>query len=97
MEDKEKQTRPSYKRAPFGKKEKQVSRMAPVLEYLQKAGMPISDIAKKCGLTRQCINQRINLDDCNLSFMEQIADAAGYEFVWSWKKKRGVKKEGEEK
>ncbi|MDO5446124.1 MAG: winged helix-turn-helix domain-containing protein [Eubacteriales bacterium] len=96
MEEKEKQTRPSYKRAPFGKKEKQVSRMAPVLEYLQKAGMPISEVAEKCGLTRQCINQRINLDDCNLSFMEQIADAAGYEFVWSWKKKRGVKKEEKE-
>ena len=93
MEEKVRQTRPSYKRAPFGKKEKQIERMAPVLEYLHKAGIPISEIAERCGLTRQCINQRLNLDDCNLSFMEKIADAAGYEFVWSWKKKRPAKKE----
>lgn len=91
-EKKPKQTRPNYKRASFGTKTREVNRMAPVLEYLKAVDMPISEVAEKAGLTRQCVNQRINLDDATLSFMEKIADAAGYEFVWTWKKKKGTKR-----
>ncbi len=92
LEMKEKQPR-NYKRAPFAKEKTDVVRMAPVLEYLKKAEMPISVAAEKMGVTRQCLNQRINMDDCSLSFMEKLAEAAGYEFVWTWKKKRGAKSE----
>ena len=55
--------------------------------FLRNNEISMAELAKRCNLSRQCISLRFSLDDCKLSDMEQMAEALGYEFTWSLKRK----------
>jgi len=74
-------------RLPLSTGVKHGKRLTPVLKYLIDESISLSELARRCGLTRQAMSLRIAKDDCRLSDLEQMAEAAGYTLEWSWKKK----------
>ncbi len=58
--------------------------LRPVLGYLFEKNISVPDLAKKCGISGGGMAFRIREGVCMMSQMEQMADAAGYKFVWSW-------------
>ena len=56
----------------------------PVMDYLALKNISLPDLGKKLGLSGSAIGYRIRNGVCMLSQMEEMADAAGYKFVWSW-------------
>ena len=59
-------------------------RLKPMLEYLFVKNISIPDLAKKLNITRGGLAFRIREGVCMMSDMEEMAEAAGYKFVWSW-------------
>ncbi len=59
-------------------------RLKPVLEYLFLKNISIPDLANKLGITRGGLAFRLKEGSCMMSDMEEMADAAGYRFVWDW-------------
>lgn len=58
--------------------------LRPVLTYLFEKNISVPDLAKKCGISGPGMAFRIREGVCMMSQMEEMADAAGYKFVWSW-------------
>ena len=86
-EEKQVKKRPNYKRSsPIQVGPKRGTRLNPVLHYLIDENMTIAQLAEKCGMSRQGMSTRFVRDDCTLKDMEQMAEAAGYKFVWHWEK-----------
>lgn len=61
-------------------------RLLPVWEYCQKEGLSLTALSELCGLAKATVPTRIREGDCSLSDMEEMAEAAGYKFVWHWEK-----------
>ncbi|MBR1698800.1 MAG: hypothetical protein IJ714_03320 [Bacteroidales bacterium] len=59
-------------------------RLKLMLEYLFVKNISIPDLAKKLNITRGGLAFRIREGVCMMSDMEEMAEAAGYKFVWSW-------------
>ena len=47
----------------------------------------LSELGRRIGISRQSMSTRFAVDDCKVSDMEKMADALGYEFIWSFRKK----------
>lgn len=58
--------------------------LKPVMGYLFEKNISVPELAKKCNLTPGGMAFRIREGVCMMSQMEEMADAAGYKFVWSW-------------
>ena len=58
--------------------------LRPVLDYLFEKNISVPDLAKKCGISGGGLAFRIREGVCMMSQMEEMAEAAGYKFVWSW-------------
>ena len=58
--------------------------LRPVLGYLFEKNISVPDLARRCGISGGGLAFRIREGVCMMSQMEQMADAAGYKFVWSW-------------
>ena len=62
-------------------------RLRKTLDYLIDEHISLAELARRCQLSRQGMSLRYAMDDCKLSDMEKMAEAAGYEFRWDWVKK----------
>ena len=51
-----------------------------------------AELAQHCKCTKQNMSMRFINDDCKLSDMEKMAEALGYEFSWTFTKKKSKKK-----
>ncbi len=58
--------------------------LKPVMDYLALKNISLPDLGKKLGLSGSAIGYRIRNGVCMMSQMEEMADAAGYKFVWDW-------------
>ena len=58
--------------------------LKPVMGYLFEKNISIPDLAKRCGISGPGMAFRIREGVCMMSQMEEMAEAAGYKFVWSW-------------
>ena len=74
-------------RMPFSPGAKKGSRLRPVFNYLMDENVSLSELGRRIGLSRQSMSTRFAVDDCKVSDMEKMADALGYEFIWSFRKK----------
>lgn len=85
-------TRPQNTRArmPFSPGTKKGARLRPVFDYLMDENVSLSELGRRVGISRQSMSTRFAVDDCKVSDMEKMAEALGYEFVWSFKKKAQV-------
>lgn len=81
------ETPKSRTRMPFSPGAKKGSRLRPVFNYLMDENVSLSELGRRIGLSRQSMSTRFAVDDCKVSDMEKMADALGYEFVWSFRKK----------
>lgn len=81
------QTPKSRARMPFSPGAKKGSRLRPVFNYLMDENVSLSELGRRVGISRQSMSTRFAVDDCKVSDMEKMAEAIGYEFVWSFKKK----------
>ena len=77
----------SRTRMPFSPGAKKGRRLRPVFNYLMDENVSLSELGRRIGLSRQSMSTRFAVDDCKVSDMEKMADALGYEFVWSFRKK----------
>ncbi len=66
---------------------KRGNRLSQLRHALSDEGVSLTELAKRCNLSRQSISLRFSIDDCKMSDMEQMAEALGYEFTWSLKRK----------
>ena len=82
-------TQPQNTRArmPFSPGTKKGFRLRPVFDYLMDENVSLSELGRRVGISRQSMSTRFAVDDCKVSDMEKMAEALGYEFVWSFKKK----------
>lgn len=74
-------------RLPFSPGTKKGYRLRPVFDYLMDENVSLSELGRRVGISRQSMSTRFATDDCKVSDMEKMAEALGYEFVWSFKKK----------
>ena len=58
--------------------------LKPVMSYLFAKNISVPDLAKKCNVSGPGMAFRIREGVCMMSQMEEMAEAAGYRFVWSW-------------
>lgn len=58
--------------------------LKPIMQYLFEKNVSVPDLAKRCGLTPGGMAFRIREGVCMMSQMEEMAEAMGYRFVWSW-------------
>lgn len=58
--------------------------LLPVMDYLALKNISLPDLGKKLGLSGSAIGYRIRNGVCMMSQMEEMAEAAGYKFVWGW-------------
>lgn len=63
-------------------------RLKPILHVLLEENITIAQLAEKCEITRQGMNLRFTKDDCNLTDMEKMAEVLGYDFNWTFTKKK---------
>jgi hypothetical protein len=54
------------------------------MSYLFAKNISVPDLAKKCNVSGPGMAFRIREGVCMMSQMEEMAEAAGYRFVWSW-------------
>ena len=87
MASQEAQAPKSRARLPFSPGTKKGSRLRPVFDYLMDENVSLSELGRRVGISRQSMSTRFATDDCKVSDMEKMADALGYDFVWSFKKK----------
>ena len=74
-------------RMPFSPGTKKGVRLRPLFNYLMDENVSLSELGRRVGISRQSMSTRFAVDDCKVSDMEKMAEALGYEFVWSFKKK----------
>ena len=77
----------SRTRMPFSPGAKKGSRLRPVFNYLMDENVSLSELGRRIGLSRQSMSTRFAVDDCKVSDMEKMAEALGYEFIWTFSKK----------
>ena len=77
----------SRARMPFSPGAKKGARLRPVFDYLMDENVSLSELGRRVGISRQSMSTRFAVDDCKVSDMEKMADALGYDFVWSFKKR----------
>ena len=77
----------SRSRLPCSPGAKKGYRLRPVFDYLMDENVSLSELGRRVGISRQSMSTRFAVDDCKMSDMEKMAEALGYEFVWSFKKK----------
>lgn len=66
--------------------------LKPVAKYLMRKGITTSELARRLGnISGPGITFRIREGVCMMSQMEEMAEAAGYKFVWSWEDVEGDK------
>ena len=63
------------------------TRLRPVIDVMMDENITVSEFANRVGITKQAMSYRFYRDDVYLSAMEKMAEAIGYEFVWSFRKK----------
>ncbi len=81
------ETQKSRARRPFSPGTKKGFRLRPVFDYLMDENVSLAELARRVGISRQSMSTRFAVDDCKVSDMEKMAEAMGYEFVWSFRKK----------
>lgn len=74
-------------RLPFSPGTKKGYRLRPIFDYLMDENVSLSELGRRVGISRQSMSTRFAVDDCKMSDMEKMADALGYEFQWTFKKK----------
>lgn len=74
-------------RLPFSPGTKKGYRLRPVFDYLMDENVSLSELGRRVGISRQSMSTRFAVDDCKMSDMEKMAEALGYEFQWTFKKK----------
>ena len=72
---------------PFSPGTKKGYRLRPIFDYLMDENVSLSELGRRVGISRQSMSTRFAVDDCKMSDMEKMADALGYEFQWTFKKK----------
>ena len=75
-------------RMPFSPGTKKGARLRPVFDYLMDENVSLSELGRRVGISRQSMSTRFAVDDCKMSDMEKMADALGYDFEWTFKKRQ---------
>ena len=68
----------------------------PINLYLFEKGMSMAELSRRCErkLSRHGVAYRVRVGDCLLEDMEDMANAAGFKFVWHWEDVRKVEPTG---
>ncbi|MBQ3812845.1 MAG: helix-turn-helix transcriptional regulator [Bacteroidales bacterium] len=82
------QTPNSRARMPFSPGTKKGARLRPVFDFLMDENVSLSELGRRVGISRQSMSTRFAVDDCKMSDMEKMADALGYDFEWTFKKRQ---------
>lgn len=67
-------------------------RLQPVKRVLFEENVSYAQLAQACKCSKQNMSLRFINDDCKLSDMEKMAEALGYEFTWTFTKKKKSRK-----
>ena len=67
-------------------------RLQPVRRILFEENVSYAQLAQACKCSKQNMSLRFINDDCKLSDMEKMAEALGYEFTWTFTKKKKSRK-----
>lgn len=67
-------------------------RLHPVKRALFEENVSFAQLAQACKCSKQNMSLRFINDDCKLSDMEKMAEAIGYDFSWTFTKKKKSKK-----
>lgn len=78
----------SRARMPFSPGTKKGARLRPVFDFLMDENVSLSELGRRVGISRQSMSTRFAVDDCKMSDMEKMADALGYDFEWTFKKRQ---------
>ena len=76
--------------------EAKTGRLDPIKLYLFEKGISMAELSRRCEkkLSRHGVAYRVRVGDCLLSDMEDMAQAAGFKFVWHWENVREVEPSG---
>ena len=76
--------------------EKTAGRLDPIKKYLFEKGISMAELSRRCEkkLSRHGVAYRVRVGDCLISDMEDMANAAGFKFVWSWENVKEVEHSG---
>ena len=68
------------------------NRLQPIRGYLFKKGLTMSELSRRCQhkISRGGVGYRVRVGDCLMADMVDMAEAAGYKFVWHWEDVRPV-------
>jgi hypothetical protein len=67
-------------------------RLQPVRRVLFEENISYAQLAQACKCSKQNMSLRFINDDCKLSDMEKMAEAIGYDFSWTFTKKKKARK-----
>ena len=67
-------------------------RLHPVRRVLFEENVSYAQLAQACKCSKQNMSLRFINDDCKLSDMEKMAEAIGYDFSWTFTKKKKARK-----
>lgn len=67
-------------------------RLQPVRRVLFEENVSYAQLAQACKCSKQNMSLRFINDDCKLSDMEKMAEAIGYDFSWTFTKKKKARK-----
>ena len=75
---------------------KTAGRLDPIKKYLFEKGISMAELSRRCEkkLSRHGVAYRVRVGDCLISDMEDMANAAGFKFVWSWENVKEVEPSG---
>ena len=76
--------------------EAKTGRLDPIKRYLFEKGISMAELSRRCEkkLSRHGVAYRVRVGDCLLSDMEDMAQAAGFKFVWHWEDVRPIEPSG---
>ena len=76
--------------------EVKTGRLDSIKRYLFEKGMSMAELSRRCEkkLSRHGVAYRVRVGDCLISDMEDMAQAAGFKFVWHWESVREVEPSG---
>ena len=75
---------------------KTTGRLDPIKKYLFEKGISMAELSRRCEkkLSRHGVAYRVSVGDCLISDMEDMANAAGFKFVWSWENVKEIEPSG---
>ena len=75
---------------------KTTGRLDPIKKYLFEKGISMAELSRRCEkkLSRHGVAYRVRVSDCLISDMEDMANAAGFKFVWSWENVKEIEPSG---